>query len=191
MTLENAQNRTTIIAPPYHVQSTAAILRDGFPYFTHHESVSKLWSEKWRTPCAAGIYPFFDAKVEDFDPIFTELAKISSDDPGILHRPDDYAKPFLPLAQGLIADAEDAMSVADPKRARDLFLRAAAVYRIARFPINRSILGQEAWKKGKSCLREGRVVTRPALRSHRGSLHACRFVRRRSQLHNSGVPSPA
>jgi hypothetical protein len=72
---------TGITVPSYHVQSTATDARNGFPYFTHHDSVSALWSQKWRAPCAAGIYPFTDAKVEDFDPIFTELSRISGDDP--------------------------------------------------------------------------------------------------------------
>lgn len=48
---------------------------DGFPCFSHHGSVSALWARKWRKPCAAGIYPFTDADVADFDPIFEELVK--------------------------------------------------------------------------------------------------------------------
>jgi FrsA-like alpha/beta hydrolase family protein len=152
------------LAPPYHVQSTATNLRDGFPYFTHHDSVSALWSQKWRAPCAAGIYPFTDAKVEDFDPIFAELSKISDDDPGILYRPDDYAEPFLPFAQQLVADAEAAAADDGTGKARDLFLRAAAVYRIARFPINRSALGQEAWEKGKAAYEQGgRLLDPPSV----------------------------
>ncbi len=35
-------NSTQIAAPLYHVQTTAAELRDGFPYFSYHEFVSKL-----------------------------------------------------------------------------------------------------------------------------------------------------
>lgn len=81
-----------IVAPPYHVQSTAEALRDGFPYFDWHESVSPLWARKWRTLCAGGIYPFTDGDVADFDPIFAELVALSSDDPATLHRPDDYAR---------------------------------------------------------------------------------------------------
>jgi hypothetical protein len=57
------------------VQASAKISRDQFPYFAHHDSISALWSQKWRTPCAAGIYPFSDGNVADFDPIFTELVK--------------------------------------------------------------------------------------------------------------------
>jgi dienelactone hydrolase len=153
-----------IIAPPYHVQVTSTTLRGGFPYFTHHESVSALWSQKWRALCVAGIYPFTDGKFEDFDPIFTELIKISDDDPGILYRPDEYAEPFFPVAQQLIAQAEDAISKGTVREARDLFLRAAAVYRMARFPINRSARTQDAWEKGKAAYEKaGQLLDPPIL----------------------------
>ena len=154
----------TPTAPPYHVQSTAESLRDGFPYFEHHESVSALWSHKWRAPCAAGIYPFTDGRVEDFAPIFAELSRISADDPAILYRPDDYAKPFFPIADRLVAAGEEALSNGSVAEGRDLFLRAAAVYRIARFPINRSPLGQQAWEKGKAAYEEGgRLLDPPSV----------------------------
>ena len=139
----------------YHVQRTGATMRDGFPYFPYHESVSALWAEKWRKPCAAGIYPFTDANVADFDPVFAELAKTSDDDPGILRRPDDYAKPFFPVGHRLVSQAEAAASGGNIEESRDLFLRAAAVYRIARFPINRSPLSQEAWGNGKAAYEKG------------------------------------
>jgi hypothetical protein len=144
-----------IIAGSYHVQSTAENLRNGFPYFTHHDSVSALWAQKWRAPSSAAVYPFTDAKVEDFDPIFSDLSKISRDDPNILYRPDDYAKPFFPVAQQLVSGAEDALSKRKSDQAMSLFLRAAAVYRIARFPINRSPLTQDAWVKGKAAYEKG------------------------------------
>ena len=150
-----------ITAPPYHVQSTAATLHNNFPYFPHHDSVSALWSHKWRVVCASGIYPFTEAKVEDFDPIFTDLAKISDDDPGILYRPDDYAQPFLPVADQLISQAEDASSDGNSDQAKELFLRAAAVYRIARLPINRSALTQHAWEKGKAAYEKGGQLLDP------------------------------
>ena len=150
-----------VVTPPYHVQSTAAELRSGFPYFAHHDSVSALWSGKWRPACAAGIYPFTDANVDDFDPIFAELISSSGDDPSILYRPDAYAKPFLPMAQQLVAQAEEAESSVNTAQARDLFLRAAAVYRIARFPINRSPLSQEAWEYGKDAYERGGELLEP------------------------------
>jgi hypothetical protein len=148
-------------SPAYHVQSTATVLRDGFPYFAHHDSVSALWSKKWRGPCAAGIYPFVDGDVEDFDPIFAELVSLSGDDSEILGRPDDYAKPFFPVAERLAAEAEESLAAGDGEAARALFHRAAAVYRIARFPINRSPLSQEAWVKGKAAYERGGELLDP------------------------------
>ncbi len=155
------KGKTTILAPPYHVQATAAELRRGFPYFAHHDSVSALWSQKWRTPCAHGIYPFTDAKVEDFDPVFAELVRISDDQSSILYRPDEYAPPFLPVAEKLVTKAGQAEAQGDTTQARDLYLRAAAVYRIARFPINRSPLSQRAWEEGKAAYVKGGQYLNP------------------------------
>ncbi len=142
-------NVTQIAVPPYHVQTTAAELRDGFPYFSYHESVSKLWAEKWRPPCSRGIYPFTDGNVLDFDPIFAELVRMSEDRSDILYKPDEYAKPFFPVAENLVMLAEQAEAQGDIAKAKDFFLRAAAVYRMARFPVNRSEVSQLAWAKGK------------------------------------------
>ena len=152
-----------VAAPPYHVQSTAAELRSGFPYFAHHYSVSALWAKRWRMPCQHGIYPFTDAKFEDFEPIFAELVKVSGDKAEILFRPDEYAKPFLPVAASLVAKAGEAEGQGDTAKALDLYLRAAAVYRIARFPINRSPVSQEAWTRGKAAyVKAGQYLSPPS-----------------------------
>lgn len=144
-----------ILAPPYHVQSTATTLRSGFPAFAYHDSVAQLWADKWRIPCTMGIYPFTDANVDDFDPVFDELIASSGSDSSILHRPDDYAVPFLPVGDELARRADHAESEGDTETAKDLFLRAAAVYRIGRFPLNRSRLSQEAWTRGKAAYEKG------------------------------------
>ena len=150
-----------LAVPPFHVQSSAKQLRNGFPYFEHHDSVSRLWANKWRQPCAHGIYPFTDGDVADFDPIFAELVRLSGDDPAILYRPDDYARPFLPAGDRLAAQAAEALSGSRVDEARSLLLRAAAVFRIARFPINRSELGQEAWRRGKAAYERGGELLDP------------------------------
>jgi len=158
----NTTSKTLIKAPPYHVQLTAQEVRGGYPYFSHHSSVSALWKEKWRPPCSHGIYPFTDGNVMDFDPIFAELVRVSGDNPDILARPDDYAVPFLPVAEKLVHSAADAEKVEDKSKARDLYLRAAAVYRIARFPINRSPVSQKAWERGKAAyLKGGQYLSPP------------------------------
>lgn len=150
------------VARQFHIQATmTANAASGFPSFAHHDSVSALWERKWRAPCAAGTYPFVEGRIEDFAPIVAELIEVSGDDPGILYRPDEYAKPFLPVAERLAADARDAQSRGDVAGARDLFLRAAAVYRIARFPINRSELSQRAWELGKASYDEGARLLDP------------------------------
>jgi dienelactone hydrolase len=151
----------TISAPPYHVQSTGERLRGGFPYFAHHEFVSKLWAEKWRPPCARGIYPFTDGDVADFDPIFADLIDRSGDDPAILYRPDDYASAFLPVGEHLASQAADALAQSKSDQALNLYLRSAAVFRIARCPINRSKLGQEAWRLGKAAYEQGGKLLDP------------------------------
>ncbi len=157
--LARAFFETTV--PPYHVQTTARRLEGGFPYFAHHDSISALWSQKWRAPCAAGIYPFDDAQVADFNPIFEYLAEATHDDPSILTRPDDYARSFMPMAGRLAGESETAESDSDTKRARDRFLRAAAVYRIARFPVNRSPVTQRAWELGKDAYIKGGAYLDP------------------------------
>ncbi|GGY14799.1 hypothetical protein GCM10010358_78560 [Streptomyces minutiscleroticus] len=150
--------------PPFHVQSTAQVLRDGFPLFPHHESVSALWSTKWRDLCAGGVYPFGDGQLADFEPVFAELRTVSDDDPAILYRPDDYARPFLPIGDLLTVAAQAAAEQGAVDQARELFLRAAAVYRIARFPIVRSPLGQESWEKGKAAYEQaGQLLDPPSM----------------------------
>lgn len=150
-----------ITTSSYHVQSTAQVSRDGFPYFDWHESVSALWAQKWRRSCTAGIYPFSEGEVADFDPIFAELTDLSGDDPAILSQPDNYAAPFMPVGERLTGEAEDAKASGDDDRARNLFLRAAAVYRIARFPIPRSPLGRRAWELGKAAYEKGGELLDP------------------------------
>jgi hypothetical protein len=150
-----------IIAPPYHVQSTAKELRNGFPYFDHHDTISSLWTKKWRPPCASGIYPFGEGNVLDVDPIFAELVLRSGDDPHLLYQPDEYARPFLAVGKRLASEAASAASRSRPDEAKNLYLRAAAVFRIARFPINRSKLGQEAWERGKAAYEQAGQLLNP------------------------------
>jgi hypothetical protein len=180
---------TDIIVPPYHVQSTALELRNGFPYFAHHESVSSLWAQKWRSPCQHGIYPFSDGNVVDFDPIFQELIKLSGDSSDILFRPDDYASAFFPAAEQLVKSAAKAEEEGETAKARDLYLRAAAVYRTARFP-NQSLktdaVGMGTRQSGVS---QGRTVSQPGEYRGRDRLHSCRRVCGLSEHPDSGIPS--
>jgi pimeloyl-ACP methyl ester carboxylesterase len=149
----------------YHVQTATSEIGVVFPSFPHHDSVSALWREKWRRPCSLGIYPFTDGRLEDFDPIFAELIEISGDDPSILNRPDEYAGPFLSAGRALVADAEDAAAGGNIDTAKQLFLRAAAVFRMGRFPLNRSAATQQAWAEGKSAYEQGSQYLDPPNRA--------------------------
>ena len=110
------------------------------------------------------IYPFDDAALEDFDPAFERMVLASGDDVAVLYRPDDFAKPFMPVGEALVSSAEEAEQKGDTSVARDLYLRAAAVFRIARFPINRSEVSQQAWKRGKEAYsRAGKYLEPPSV----------------------------
>ena len=153
-----------IVAPPFHVQDTADTTRDGFPYRNFHDSISALWRTLWRPACARGLYPFTDAKVEDFDPIFSKMIAVSGDKSSFLLDADQYAQVFFPKAVELEELAMLAEKDNDEQRTRDYYLRAAVVYRIARFPINRSELSQKAWEMGKlAYLKGGRLLSPPVL----------------------------
>ncbi len=48
-----------ISAPPFHVQSTAATLKNGFPYFTHHDSVSAIVESEVANSVRTRYLPFY------------------------------------------------------------------------------------------------------------------------------------
>lgn len=75
------------------------------------------------------MYPFHHGKYEDFEPIFQALIRDNVNDAYT----DTYTEYFLPTARRLV---EEAMSVqnSDRKKAIELYERAAAVFRISRFP---------------------------------------------------------
>ena len=132
--------------PAYHVQH----LVDNKQAFSYHRSVRATWEEKWKQAAHVGRYPFSDGKGEDFDTIFENLIQESNDDTAVFFDPERYAKPFLPVGESLVKQAEEAEQAKDFTKACELYLRAGAVYRMARFPVIRSPLGQKAWDLGKA-----------------------------------------
>lgn len=108
-----------------------------------------------------GIYPFMDGKIEDFDPIFDKLIELSGGTARILYDPDAYAAPFVPVAEALVAKATEAEKQGDTALARELYLRAGAVYRISRFPIIRTQLGKDIWAAQKKAYAKGGAYLTP------------------------------
>ncbi|KAK0261104.1 hypothetical protein B0A54_11718 [Friedmanniomyces endolithicus] len=120
------------------------ILGDKFDQkYPHLESISALWNKKWKFPCERSLYPFHDGKYEDFAPVFETLIKKNIHD----GYSEEYTKEFLPMAEGLVKKAD---STQDEKEKIDLYLRACAVYRIARFPYINSDVKREAYAAQKT-----------------------------------------
>ncbi|KAI1415649.1 yellowish-green 1-like protein [Hypoxylon sp. FL1857] len=118
----------------------------------HHESFKALWETKWKQPCERGVYPFMYAAVADFQPVVDTIVAKG------LKRPydwDEYAQCFFPKAEELVARAKDAEGEGNPEKASELYLRASALYRIARFPAPRSEKQRYAWEKGKEATIKG------------------------------------
>lgn len=97
--------------------------------YSHLSGVKALWETKWKFPATKSVYPFHDGKYEDFAPIFEKLIADNVND----GYSDAYTEYFLPTAERLTDEALSAQG-SDRAKAADLFKRAAAVYRISRFP---------------------------------------------------------
>lgn len=99
-----------------------------------------------------GIYPFMFGTTLDFQPVVDSIVAKG------LKRPynwDEYAQCFFPKAEELVTRAKAAEDEGDREKASELYLRASAVYRIARFPAPRSAKQREAWTKGKEAAIKG------------------------------------
>ena len=68
---------------------------------------------------------------------------------------DRYAEMHFPHAEQLAATAAAAEAAGNPAKASEYYLRASAVYRIARFPAPRSPKQRAAWQKGKEAALKG------------------------------------
>lgn len=97
--------------------------------YPHLSGVKALWETKWKFPATKSVYPFHDGKLEDFAPIFEKLIQDNVNDA----YSDTYTEYFLPTAEKLTDQALSAQG-SDRAKAAELFKRAAAVYRISRFP---------------------------------------------------------
>jgi hypothetical protein len=95
--------------------------------YAHHESLKALWETKWKLPCKLSVYPFHDGKLEDFEPIFDKLIADGVNDA----YEDRYTEYFLPAAEKLVQQADGLQSSEERSK---LYLRAACLLRIARFP---------------------------------------------------------
>ncbi|THW07477.1 alpha/beta-hydrolase [Aureobasidium pullulans] len=121
------------------------ILGDKFDQvYPHLEGIQALWEKKWAFPCSKSLYPFHDGKFEDFEPIFKTLISKNINS----GYTDEYTKEFVPTAERLVGEA-DKLASSDKDAASALYLRACAVYRIARFPYINSDYKREIYEAQK------------------------------------------
>ncbi|KAK4554750.1 hypothetical protein LTR86_008252 [Recurvomyces mirabilis] len=120
----------------------------------HLESIDALWNKKWKFPCTRSLYPFHDGKLEDFEPIFESLIKKGIHDGYSV----EYTKEFLPTAEDLVKKADEASGAGKKQEAIDLYLRACAVYRIARFPYINSDVKTAAYEAQKKAYMKGAAL---------------------------------
>ncbi|WPH00357.1 Hypothetical protein R9X50_00318400 [Acrodontium crateriforme] len=123
------------------------ILGDKFDQvYPHLSSIDNLWLKKWKFPCERSLYPFHDGLYQDFAPIFETLISKGIHD----GYTDDYTREFLPTCERLVNEGDAAVAAGDKEAAVAIYLRACAVYRIARFPYINSDLKREAYAAQKS-----------------------------------------
>lgn len=96
----------------------------------HHDGIAALWETMWKLPCTKAVYPFHDGAYEDFEPVFERLIADNVND----GTSKEFTEAFFPTAERLELEADEAMQLGDRARASALYLRAACVLRIARFP---------------------------------------------------------
>jgi hypothetical protein len=111
----------------------------------HLESIQALWDKKWAFPCSKSLYPFHDGRFEDFEPVFKALISKNINS----GYTDEYTREFVPTAEHLVEQA-DKLASSDKKTAIALYLRACAVYRIARFPYINSHYKREVYEAQKN-----------------------------------------
>ncbi|KAI0425850.1 Alpha/Beta hydrolase protein [Xylaria sp. FL1042] len=96
----------------------------------HHDGIKALWETKWRFPCSKSLYPFHDGCYGDFEPIFADLVARGIDDGAS----KAYTQAFFQQAEALEFVGDDKARRGEKEEAARLYLRAACVLRIARFP---------------------------------------------------------
>ncbi|KAI9779588.1 MAG: hypothetical protein M1816_003469 [Peltula sp. TS41687] len=131
-----------------------------FQRAAHHDSIKALWDTKWSKRAATGIHPFNDANLEDFKEVFAQLIEMDLQPPYDFER---YAGPFFPVAERLEEQATAAEADGHLSTASKLYLRAAALYRIARFPTPQSPKQKVAWERNKAAYLKGAQYMNPPI----------------------------
>lgn len=104
-----------------------------------------------------GVYPFMFGTPSDFAPVVDELIAKDFREP---YNWDAYASAFIPHGDNLVSIADKALAEGIKEKASEYYLRASALYRIARFPAPRSPVQKQCWELGKRAAGKG-LALRP------------------------------
>lgn len=118
--------------------------------YGHNGSIKKLWEMRWKGPCSRSVYPFHDGKEEDFVPVFEYLIAENINDPFS----DEYTKAFARTGHRLVEQAASTVTN-DTDKAIELFKRANAVFRLARFPYIGTDLKRQVYETQKKVYLDG------------------------------------
>lgn len=148
----------------------------------HHESINALWNLKWKKrvsfskvsrfhgifadphlQAGLGIYPFTEGKLEDLEEVFSHFATNDLKPP---YNFEEYSKPFFPVAEKLEKAAKEAEEAGDRTKARELWLRAACVWRTARQPCPMAPNQYIAWSRQKVAFYNGGRLQDAPLREY-------------------------
>lgn len=138
------------------------ILGDKFEQvYPHLASMDALWNQKWKFPCERSLYPFHDGQYVDFAPIFEALIEKNIND----GYTDEYTQEFLPTCEKLVKEADQKADNGEKDEAINLYLRACAVYRIARFPYINSDLKRAVYEAQKHAYLKGSALWQTPVKS--------------------------
>ncbi|KPM44163.1 hypothetical protein AK830_g2347 [Neonectria ditissima] len=122
----SAQSATSASQPRLWLMGKSAFERR----MPHHDGIAVLWETMWKLPCTKAVYPFHDGMYEDFEPVFKRLIADHIND----GTSTEFIEAFFPTAKRLELEADETVQRGDKTLASALYLRAACVLRIARFP---------------------------------------------------------
>jgi hypothetical protein len=125
------------------------------PASHHHAlqiSAKSSFQHSFQSQAESGMYPFMFSTAKDFEPIVEDLVKRDFKPP---YDWDEYARAHFPQAEKLLNVARKADAKGEIEKASEYYLRASAIYRVARFPTLRSDAQREAWRLQKECCLKG------------------------------------
>jgi esterase FrsA len=101
--------------------------------------IREIW-DHWKMAARLGVYPFDYTKYEDHEKVLTSLSSVEY---------EPWAKAYSDAARPFEEQARAAEVKGDIKAAKELYLRASGLYRLARWPVVNSPGKKTAYRKSQ------------------------------------------